>query len=118
MWARAHRRVTTADVDGHIHACWGAANQPKTRQRYQDRRLRELQDARDQTVRDYQAALARGEVRPLYDSYEDRLRDLATGTGEQAEAAQRLLAKREKRRAEKDSSEEATPSRLSSGGDE
>lgn len=94
MWAKAHGRVTTSDVDGHIHACWGGANQPKTRRRWQEKRLRELQDARDETVRDYEAALARGDVRPLFDSALDRMRYVADGTGPAAEAARRLLAKK------------------------
>lgn len=92
QWAAANGRVTTADVDAHLHAGLRSKPRWKSYDRWFAQRLRELQDARDATTRDYEAACERGEVRPP--TYTERLSQTATGSGKAAEAARRLIEKR------------------------
>lgn len=56
QWAVANGRVTTADVDAHLHAGLRSKPRWKSYDRWFADRLRELQDARDATTRDYEAA--------------------------------------------------------------
>lgn len=90
-WAALHQRITTADVDGHIHAGLRSMPTTKTFARRYEKRLRELQDARDATVADYRASVARGDiVEPARQS----IAEVAAGEGPRAEACRRVLAKR------------------------
>ena len=63
QWVRDHGGTTDYEVQGHIHAGLRSAPTTKTYKRWYDRRLTEIQDARDATVARYREALARGEFR-------------------------------------------------------
>lgn len=95
QYARETSGTTDADVQGHIHAGLRSKPTTKTYARWYDRKLRELQDARDATRTAYRAALASGELvapeRPSLDV-------VAAGEGSAAEAARRILAKRAARK--------------------
>ena len=84
--------ITDADVQGHIHAGLRSAPTTKTYRRWNERRLAELQAARDATKRMYEAAIASGTVKPLLPSLE------RTAAGHpdnpSTQAAQRVIAKR------------------------
>jgi hypothetical protein len=94
QFASRNGLVTTADVDGHIHAGLRSKPQTKTYQRFYDKKLDELQTARDQTSAAYQDAIASGEVRGP--SATERL--IATANGHEdnsaTQAARRVLEKR------------------------
>ncbi len=85
--------VHDADVEGHIHAGLRCKPTTKTFARFYDRRLRELQDARDHARSLYRAAIERGEiVEPARKTTEE----IAQGDPSMpsTKAAIRLLAKR------------------------
>jgi hypothetical protein len=95
QFAREVGGTTDADVQGHIHAGLRSAPTTKTYKRFFERKLRELQAARDATVARYRAGLAAGEFRaPAPPSLEETAR----GDDEAAAAARRVLAKRAARR--------------------
>jgi hypothetical protein len=88
--------VTDADVQGHIHAGLRSAPTSKTYQRWYQKRLRELQNARDETKRRYEASIASGEIAPPREmSRIERLREISKGHPDNAatQAAIRMLAK-------------------------
>lgn len=100
QFAAKHGLVTTADVDSHIHAGLRCKPGTKTYDRWNKRRLAELQAARDETVRLYREAIERGEFRDLTD--DERLL-LAAEHGHpdnpSVQAARRVLEKRRTRQA-------------------
>lgn len=61
--------------------------------------LQKWQEQREQLYKEYLDKIEQGEIRPP--SSEEKLQDIAKGSGKQAEAAKRVLKKREKRRMEK-----------------
>lgn len=96
QFAKKHRMVTTADVDGHLHAGLRSKPQTKTYDRWFNAKLTELQAARDATMTAYQAAVQRGEIRtPESLSRREKLEISAAGhpDNEATQAARRLLAK-------------------------
>ena len=99
QFARAYGLVSTADVDSHIHAALRSCTQTKTFKRFYDRKLAELQAARDETVRRYKAAIASGEIREPTSL--EQLAAAANGHSDNlsTQAAMRVLAKRAARRA-------------------
>ncbi len=98
QFAKAHGLITTADVDGHIHAGLRSKPQTKTYDRWNAAELKRLQDARDATHRAYREAIARGDIREP--SSLERLQDTAAGhpDNQSTQAAQRILAKRAAKR--------------------
>lgn len=93
--------TTTADVDSHIHA--SLANRPNTKtfRRWYERRLAELQAARDETTRLYWEGVARGDWREP--SLREDLEARANGHEDNpsTHAARRVLARMaERERAE------------------
>ncbi len=95
QYARATHGTTSADVESHIHAGLRSMPTTKTYKRFFERKLAELQDKRDATTAAYRAALESGEVvAPPKRSLEE----IATGEGSAAEAARRVILKREARR--------------------
>lgn len=95
QFAREFGGKTDADVQGHIHAGLRSAPQTKTYKRFFERKLKELQEARDETRARYRAALERGEFKaPAPPSLEET----ALGEDAAAAAARRVLAKRAARR--------------------
>jgi len=96
QWAAANGRVTSYDVQGHLHAGLRSAPQTKTYQRWNTRKLRQLQNARDETVRLYNAAIERGEVVAPIESRKERLERIAGGHPDNpaVQAARRLLKKK------------------------
>ena len=98
QFAAENGLVTTADVDGHIHAGLRSKPQTKTYDRWFAAKLAQLQKAREDARRIYRTAIARGEFREPT-SFE-RLESKAAGHDDNAsvQAARRVLAKREARR--------------------
>ncbi len=95
QWARANRRVVRADVESHIHAGLRSRPRWKSWARWFEAKLAELRAAADETLRDYESALERGDVLPpVEETPAERLRRKAEGVGPAAEAAKRLLAKK------------------------
>lgn len=84
--------VTSYDVESHIHGALRSKPAAKTFQRWFDRRLAELQAARDRTVALYRAEVAAGRI------IEPRrtLEDIASGHPDNpsVQAARRLLEKK------------------------
>lgn len=90
--------TTDADVLGHIHAGLRSVPPTKTYRKFFADKLAELQAKRHATLEAYEAAIDAGEIaRPPTPTLEER----AKGEGPAAEAAQRLIAKREARLAAK-----------------
>lgn len=93
QFAKERGLVTTAEVDSHIHAGLRSAPPWKTYRRWYFRRLRELQDARDETVRLYRAAVASGEI---IEPPKPTMEEIAQGCPDNAavQAAKRCIEKR------------------------
>lgn len=83
--------ATDHDVRSHIHAGLRSVKQTKTYRRWFDEKLRDLQRKADVTREAYRAALAAGEIA---EPAKATLEEIATGEGEAAAAARRLLAKK------------------------
>lgn len=60
--------ITTADVDSHIHAGLRSKPQTKTYDRWWNKELKRLQDARDETERAYYDAVKTGKIKNPKDS--------------------------------------------------
>lgn len=89
--------ITTADVQGHIHAGLRSAPTTKTYDRWNRTKLAELQTARDETTRLYEAAITSGEIETREQTRMERLHEVAAGhpNSTATQAARRLLAKAE-----------------------
>jgi hypothetical protein len=101
-FAKEHGLITTADVDGHIHAGPRSAPQTKTYHRRNANRLASLQAARDATVAAYRAAIASRRIREATSG--ERLLMTVAGHPDNlaTQAAQRVLAKRAARAAQQE----------------
>jgi hypothetical protein len=84
--------TTDHDVESHIHAGLRSAPTTKTHKAFYERKLRELQAKRDDTRAAYDRAVASGEIVP---PAKPTLEEIASGEGQAAEAARRLIAKRD-----------------------
>ncbi len=96
QFAREFGGVTDYDVQGHIHGGLMAAHMPKSYHRRYQKRLLELQEARDETARRYAEAIARGEIAaPRELTYREKLEITAAGDPDfpSTQAARRLLAR-------------------------
>lgn len=93
QFAASRGLVTDAEVQGHLHAGLRSAPQTKTFKRFFDRKLLELQQARDETRRLYEEAIALGEIqRPEPLSLAEKAQGHPDNPATQA--ALRVLAKR------------------------
>ena len=94
-WAAMNRRVTDADVDSHIHAGLRSAPTTKTYARWNKKRLKELQDARDAAKAEYMALVEAGVIPVVAIDRIAELQAKAAGLPELAatQAARRLLEK-------------------------
>lgn len=94
QFAKERGMITTQDVDSHIHAGLRSAPTTKSYARSNAAALSRLQAARDETVRLFREAVARGEIIDA-DSIADMERT-ARGMPENpsVQAAKRLLEKR------------------------
>lgn len=100
QFAAEHGLVTDYDVQGHIHAGLMAAHMPRSYHRRYQKRLAELQDAREAGQRQYAEAIASGAVRPPRElSVRERLEIKAAGHPDlpSVQAARRLLARMDQR---------------------
>lgn len=98
QFCKLHGLTDDDAVQGHIHAGLRSKPTSKTFARFYERKLRELQDARDHARNLYRAAVERGEViEPARRTTEE----IAAGLPELAstQAAIRILAKRQARAA-------------------
>ncbi len=96
QYAAKHGLVTDYDVQGHIHSGLMAAHMPASYHRRYQKRLVELQDARAEGQRRYQAAIDAGEVAPHRElTYREKLESGAAGDPDKrsTQACIRLLAK-------------------------
>jgi len=97
-----HGLIGNCEVEMHIHAALRCRPQTKSFERRHTKELERLQAARDAARALYRAALQRGEIR----APTARESILATAAGHpdnpSTQAAIRVLAKREARRAEKE----------------
>lgn len=95
-FATSRGLTTDYDVQGHIHAGLRSAPQTKTYRRWNARKLEELQNARDEAKRLYQAAVDAHEITTPVLSSTERLLMIANGhpDNESTQAARRLLAEK------------------------
>ena len=95
QWAAREKRITSADVESHIHAGLRSAPTTKTYARWNRRRLRELQDARDEARKEYGRLIEAGEIPMVEVNRVAKLQEAAAGLPElqSTQAARRLLAK-------------------------
>lgn len=96
QFCKWHGLTHDADVEGHIHAGLRSKPTSKTFARFFSRKLRELQDARDEARSLYRQAIERGElVEPARRTTEE----IAGGLPEleSTQAAIRILAKRKEK---------------------
>lgn len=98
QFCRWHGLKDDGDVQAHIHAGLRSAPTTKTFKRFYERTLRELQDARDQSMQLYREAIDRGEIcEPRSKTLEEKAAGLPEL--ESTKAAIRLLEKRKARNA-------------------
>lgn len=100
QFAKERGLVTDYDVQGHIHGGLMAAHMPNSYHRRYQKRLVELQAARAEGKRQYEEAIAAGEVAPWPElSGLDALKAKAGGHPDlpSVQSAKRLLDKRLKR---------------------
>lgn len=92
-WLGANGYVTTADIDGHIHAGLRCKPNTKTFDRFYFGKLKELQANRSKGVEAYTKALENGEIREP--TRIERLRATAKGHPDNAsvQAARNILKK-------------------------
>ena len=64
QFAAQHGLVTDHDVQGHIHSGLMAAHMPRSYHRWYQKRLTELQAAREEGQNLYREAIARGDISP------------------------------------------------------
>lgn len=98
QYAARHGLVTDYDVQGHIHGGMMAAHMPKSYHRRYQKRLLELQEAREDGQRQYASAIEAGQVAPWPElSRIEQLRSRASGDPEMpsVQAAKRILARLE-----------------------
>jgi hypothetical protein len=91
--------TTDYDVESHIHAGLRSAPTTKTYKRWFEKRLNDLQGARDYAKAEYAKAIASGEIVVANETRRERLMRLAEGhpDNESVQAARRLLAKMQAR---------------------
>lgn len=98
QYAKMTNGKTSLDVQAHIHAGLRSAPRTKTYKRFFDKKLAELQDARDKTKAEYDAAIERGEIVP---PARRSLEENAERDDEAGAAARRVLERRAARLAGK-----------------
>lgn len=93
QFCKLHGLTDDDAVQGHIHAGLRSKPNSKTFSRFYERKLRELQDARDHARLLYRAAVARGDV---IEPARKTIEEIAAGDPAMAstQAAIRILAKR------------------------
>lgn len=95
QWAAREKRTTSADVESHIHAGLRSAPTTKTYARWNERRLRELQDERSEALKEYRRLVEAGAIPMVEVSRVAKLQEAASGLPElqSTQAARRLLGK-------------------------
>lgn len=100
QYAARHGLVTDYDVQGHIHGGLMAAHMPRSYHRRYQKKLAELQAAREAGQLLYRQAIADGLIAPPVEkTHLQRLEEAASGDPDLAstQAAKRLLEKRKDR---------------------
>lgn len=94
QWATENGKVTTADVDSHIHAGLRSAPQTKAFKKFYETKLKELMDARMHALVEYQELIKNGSIKEL--TKDEKLILTANGHEDNiaTHAARRICAKR------------------------